>query len=754
MSLDSVYIRIAQVVRVAHKSRELDITFIDGEIPANEVIRAEVIYGVYNRDRVQNSPTPSAAIVGKGDRVVVLVVSEIYYVVSRLDRFDIVNNNRVAVYPENILYDLLGSLCIGSHFVNNGSSYADFIDGVTGEITRLECDNTGENTNRIAWRLLRRLALTYMQNLNFIEIDYAGYPRERAGGGAMPTQPLYYNGTIRHKNTINNIPYVHDIPFGQTNYTGDLSIYSGLLSEVEKGECHPLCPYDTVKVHYDGATYIWFDDPDPEWVVVISVYPSWDLTKYIKFLEVPVYGWAERMAYDTEDGDLVADRTDQVEYARYEDSIRELDSITRSWLDWGVIANDWNYSETFHRALSVPAKRTGPNSWSFAILDGYGYSNGSFIFSFANEQRVSYGTITREISGAIAANGSPYTYNISYDAPTAVDLWYDLIYSYYDDDAGTKYESQVTTQEIENRTYIIYTNGIDRLYKKVAIDYYSAGGYASYPWGVPGSWDFDEGLGDTHNVFREYIYWNSLTNLIATYEYDFWYTVSNHTFHCKQSTVALHYVNIEAGLFVIEKIKMECYNTLGPGALLASGTRSREYIVWYQGDEYILFEVNMPYDIGTDDFPGLWNYWPWMMDANTPYPPASAPYDYSETFSSVFFLQPFMWVYVEPMSPYVVSGAGYPTIQGDITSALFAAALNTDQEDLKPEYLQVFFDPKTEGWVIKLKNIYALTGSRSIDFPDGGGDIIEWTPGSNALYKIGDDAPTFTKPSISKTITL
>lgn len=754
MPLEDIYIRIAQVVRVAHKSRELDITFLDGEVPSNEVIRAEIIYGVHNREGEQDSPTPSAAIVGKGDRCAVMVVGTNFFVVSRLDRFDMVNNNRAAVYPGNILYNLLGSICIGSHFIEDGVSYADFINNETGEIIRLECEDTGEDTNRIAWRLFRRLALTYMQNLNFIEIDYAGYPRERAGGGAIPTQPVYYNGTIRHKNTINNMPYVHDIPLAQTDYTGDLSIYSGLLSEVELGECHPLCPYDTVKVHYDGGTYIWFDDPDPEFVVVIATYPSWDLTRYIKFLEVPVYGWAEHMAYDTADETLVLDRTDQIEYSRYEDTIRELLSITRSWIDWGAVDNDWNYSESYHRALSAPAKRIGPNSWSFAIIDGYGYSNGSVIYKFANEQKIIYGTVTRQISGSIAANGSPYTYDISYDGPTAVDLWYDLVYSYYDDDAGTKYESQVTTEEIEDRTYVAYTNGDDQLYKKVAIDYYSEGGYAFYPWGVEGVWDFDENLGDTHNLFREYTYWNSTLNLVATYEFDFWYTVSTHTFHCKQVIPSFHYANIEAGLFVIERIKMECYNTLGPNALLTSGTRSREYLVWYQGEEYILFEVNMPYNIGTDLFHQIWNFWPWLMDANTPYPPASAPYDYSETFSTVFYVTPFMWYYMAPVDPYVQSAVGYPTMQGDITTALFVATLNTDQEDLKPEYLQVFFDPKTESWVVKLKNVYALTGTRSIDFPDGGGDTTEWTHGVNALYKLGDSVPTFTKPSISKTIML
>jgi hypothetical protein len=141
-----------------------------------------------------------------------------------------------------------------------------------------------------------------------------------------------------------------------------------------------------------------------------------------------------------------------------------------------------------------------------------------------------------------------------------------------------------------------------------------------------------------------------------------------------------------------------------------------------------------------------------MMDANTPDPPDTSPYDYNEEFSSVFYVTPFMWYYREPVSPYVFHAISYPTIQGDITSVLIIAAVDTTVDDLLPEYLQVFFDPRTEGWVIKLKNVFALTGSRSISYPDGGGSSSEWTHGANTLYKIGNETPTFTKPSIDKTI--
>jgi hypothetical protein len=112
-----------------------------------------------------------------------------------------------------------------------------------------------------------------------------------------------------------------------------------------------------------------------------------------------------------------------------------------------------------------------------------------------------------------------------------------------------------------------------------------------------------------------------------------------------------------------------------------------------------------------------------------------------------------MWYYVEPVSPYKFSAVSYPTIQGDITSALFVAALKTDEEDLKPEYLQVFFDPATENWVIKLKNVFALTGSRYISYTDGGGSSSEWTHGANVLYNT-TGTPTFVKPTTSRIITL
>lgn len=764
---DKLYTRIAEVVRVSAYSRELDIRFLDGSVPDTNLYRAEVLFGVYNRkedeEPIVDTPTPSAAIVGKGDRVAVMVMNDIYLVVSKLDRFEYPNNNRVAVYPYNILYSILNTFCIGAHFVEDGYSYADFIDPETYLVTRVESYNPNELLNRIPWRLLRQLNLTHLQNINLVHIDDAGYPYENAGGGALPTQPILINDTIRHKNMINNIPYVQDLEFGRTDYTGDSSIYSETYTGVERRLCHPLAE-DTIVNHYSGATFFWMDDPDPEWVLVATAYPSWDTCNKIKFLEVPVYGWSERARNDNEDNDLIQDiLSNKISYLRREDLVREIFTIDRNYIDWSVFDNSIDYSERVHRAVAICAKKLGINYWVFDIRDGYGYSNGSSILYGANEQKLVSGHVTRSINqNGLASNGSPYEYNIFYNPPSTVSVWYDLDVKYYSDSFtnDVMWESQKTTEEQETRHYTIYSNGDDRLFKKVTIDFYCDGGYDWYPWmgEKPGYVNL------INNKLREYWYWNSTENLVATYEWDYTYNVTGDLdkWRVVQSIPVMHYANIEQGIFIMEIIEMNFANTLGYPAPLLEGTRNRRFIVWYRGTQYTLFNVEIPYTVwpaaGADTFPQVYNHWPWQLDANFAQKPDNGPYDIQllestgTAESTIFYLSPFGNYYLEPLSPYLYKACSYPSFAGDISSTLFVGAINPEEADLHSDYIQVFYDPKSNSWAVTIKNILEIKDNRVLTFPDGGGSTAVWPHGMNTLFKIGDNAPTFNKPSVDTVI--
>lgn len=750
-----LYTRIARVERVSVMSRELDVSFLDGEVPSLDLYRAEVLFGTPK----SFMPTPSAAIVGKGDRVVVVVDSDTYFVVSKLDRIEYPNNNRVAVYPENILYDLLSTFCIGAYFEDNEFSFADFINPETLKVTRVQCEAPDLEFNRIPRRLLRRLAFTHLQNFNMIHVDSESWPYERGGGGALATQPILVNGTVRHRRTINGLPYVLDMPFGQTGYSGNLSAYDANLIDVETAKSHPEVP-DTIMNYYKGATYLWFEDPDPEWLVLITVYPSQELTKQIKFVEVPVYGWSEKARNDSEDPGVIQGVSENlIEYRRYQDLVRELDTITRTWIDWPTVESEYWFSEKQHRALSVPAIKVGPNRFKFAIHDGYGYSNGVEIFSGANSQKLLYGSVTRQIRPeGLAPNGSPYDYIIAYDDPNAatstVDLGYELNYRYVNDGAGVEWESQKTTERTEKTYWIVYTNGVDQLFKKAKIDYYCNGAYASYPWESSGQWSGDvSSISSIQNRLWEYIYWNSTANLVATYSYEFLYTSSTSEFHVTQSIPSVHYANIEEGLFILEIIEIDLVNTLGPGHPLTSGSRERRFVVWYRGVEYILFNVVIPYAAG-EAFPMILNFWPWLLDTSTPAKPESAPYDVDLNDETIFYLSPYANYFLAPIDPYVYKGMSYPTIQGDISSALFVSARNYDEEDLKADYLQVSIDPKSKSWGVTVKNILEIKDDRTVSFPDGGGDTSVWEHGVNTLLKIGNSDPTFSKPSVNETIAL
>lgn len=771
----SAYVRVAEVIRVSFSSRELDIRFLDGSIGDTSIYRAESFFGSYaeneGEDKYLECPSPSASVLGKGDRVYVVVFSkavmsgdiivahEAMYVVSKFDTFDYINGNTVSVYPDRVLLEYLTGLCLGTLFKEDDYSSIKML--YNGELFELESNNPNSIINRIPYRLIKELTCHENVQIGFTELDGGNQDVVTNGGGPLPVQAQWYNNSVRQGRRINRLPVISARPYGKTDFTGSLSIYSSLIENVHISDSHPL-EVPTLKHYYSGETILWFEDDEPEWVLAIAVYPSWELCKYIKFIEIPVYGWSEiaKNNVDAEEGPTL------VEYRRYEKYVREVYSLQRSWIDWNVVSFDLEFSDSLHKALIIPAIKIATNKYKFVIHDGFGLSNGSEILFSANTQKLIYGTVERKVRGSsLAPNGSPFDYEVTHDnalsATTTVSLWYDTVFRYYsvppEPPVGENitWESQTTTEDTENETWKCYTDGVNTLFKKIAISYYADGYYPSYPWEDGSEPDDLSGLFYIHNSFKEYFFWNSTLNPVCEYNFLFDFTSGKYTVN--QSIPVFHYANIELGLFVIELIQLDLENLLGMDMPLdvRKSSHKRKFVAWFQKSLYNLFEVDLPYAEG-DLFPPISNFWPWLLDKNTPKKPKltseDPSYDVTIDNSSIFYLAPFCWYYVEPAPGYSFVAVSYPTFQGDISSALFASVANKSNADvdLRSDYLRVTVDPRDNSWSIHIKNVFDLTGGRSISFPDGGGSFEG--RGSNTLYKLAGSPPQFGAPATTKTI--
>ena len=752
-----MYVRIAEVVRVSFSSRELDIRFLDGAIDDLSVYRAETLFGSYAIPVISNdsisyieSPSPSAAVIGKGDRVNVIVANEKLYVVSKFDTFDYPNNNTVAVYQDKVLLEYLTGLCVDTKFIEDESSHISLLHN--GELIRLSSEGPNFETNRVPYRLLKEVSCSNNSSLSYTAIDDVDQRVITCGGGPIPVQPLWFNNSMRQGRRINGLPVISPAPYGKTDYTGSLSMYSSASEDVYSSDSHPL-EDPTLRHHYQGESILWFEDDDPEWVLAIAVFPSWELCKYIKFIEIPVYGWSEVALNNADAEDVFS----LVEYKRYEKFIREIYTLQRSWIDWSTVASDVEYSDSLHKALIIPAIKIAANKYKFVVHDGFGYSNGSEILYSANKQKLIYGTVERTLrEDSLASNGSPYDYYIAHDnslsAVTTVSLWYDVTFRYSKEDPLDAKESQITPLEAEKESWKCYTDGVNSLFKKIKINYYADGSYSNYPWQNAEQWDGDvSGLSLVDNNFNEYIYWNNTVNLICEYSFHFAFTLGDFTLN--QSIPVFHYANIEMGLFVIELIQINLKNTWGMNMPLNAEESShrRKYVAWFRGSVYDLFEVDLPYAEG-DLFPPIYNYWPWLLDANTPQLPSTESYDVTVERSSVFYLSPFCWYYVEPSPEYTFEAVSYPTFQGDVSSVIFANVINKDNSDtnLRSDYLKVTVDPRDNSWSIFVKNVIELTGNRSISFPSGSGSVEG--NGSNVLFKVPGSPPQYMVPPVTKTV--
>jgi hypothetical protein len=247
-------------------------------------------------------------------------------------------------------------------------------------------------------------------------------------------------------------------------------MYSPTLTSLDKASVHPGVAALINRIQYDHYTVIHFDDDDPEWVVVIATYPAWSTAPYIKILEVPVYGWSERARNDDEDTELILDDLDRVNYLK-NSMVRELETITRNWIDWNLLGSDGYYSELLYRGPVFNAKRLAPDTWTFCITDGYPYHNDPDVYQI-NELKRIYGGITRTLATEPTTNGSPYEYTIAHDNPadasTNMQTYWYLDYHYFTSPyTGSTYG---INEDSVDQTSIIYTDGVNELTKKIHVD--------------------------------------------------------------------------------------------------------------------------------------------------------------------------------------------------------------------------------------------------------------------------------------------
>lgn len=288
--------------------------------------------------------------------------------------------------------------------------------------------------------------------------------------------------------------------------------------------------------------------------------------------------------------------------------------------------------------------------------------------------------------------------------------------------------------------------------------------------------------------FYEYIRWNGQLVYQNTNE-QYWDDSAAELYDQFKCVTHIHFLlhaNIDIGLFVIEEVDITAKGELGPVVdkpIYPVGSwRKRRIYVWWQGVEYTLFTVNMPFHQhstfptiwSNERYPTIWNQFPWIIDTAMPQPEDyTDPYDESETYTQWSWMFPFIEFYEAPVSWYKIRTVTYPTMLDDIHSQLFPMGCDPDDERKPTGALQVFTDPVTESWVVRCKNIIPLgdttfttsawperavndfTINFSISFPDGGGDTVNYVNGKNTLFKIGSNAPSFNGPgAITETHTI
>jgi len=713
LDLDLCYIRVARVIRTSLVSTYIRVKFMDeptkleGGVHKHTYPEVDAI-ALAGNDDIKTTDAVSASMYGVGDMVAVLCAVTKYLVVSLLDTYNFINTGRLALIHEHALLEVLNNLCVRVSYTHGAYSYADFHDARLGQTTRID-GVPHKDTNRFLNRLLKSCQQGARNEVS--KIFYPTYD-ETIGGGPSPAPVQKIGGSRRYGNTVNHLPCIPFSPMADTYYNSLYSMYSNTETGLDLARSHPLDAVPTFK-NYFNQTVVWFQDADPDFVLIIVCHPTWDvnrnLAQYIQFLEVPVYGFCERKRLD---GTNEATTGPSLCWQRYEDQVRPIHTIQRTWIDWTVFDNSDMYTAMLYRCPSVIVSKTDANNHlTFGYNEGYGYTIGNEVSEAKQLKRI-LGSIQRTVrttQQGPADNGSPFDYTIAHDnvndGYTNVSLWYGASIHYHNDGVQPhEYQNASTpTKAIE---FPIWDDGTKRMYKKIDFAYSCTGQYADMI-GSTGMTSWAEynmisssgaHFGSTtafDNKAWEYIYFDG--TLLYTNYWEAIYASSLMSFVSHLNVI--HFMDQNLGLFVIEEVRQTINPCLGIAAA-CTGSLVRNLVVLYAGNRYVIWT----HTISVTLCPGVWNWFPWLKDATWPtYNSLGSPalYNLSETRDCIWWWFPFLPYYTNPTMGLTIGAAGYPAPSGtDTASVLFGGILNTDKMD-KASNILVDIDPDTFSWVVR-----------------------------------------------------
>ena len=734
------YVRLGKVKTVSLISREMVVQFIDGDheegIPLEVPITALLIVG---SDDPVTTYTPSAAVYARGDMVNILIIDQQHYAISVADMYTHSNRENFALVKGWSFLEVLNGLVMD--ILDDGAnSFLEFWCPNTHAATRIEGDPSKRNVMR---RMLDYFKCYGQNTMDIAHVDDGGYPYEKLNGGpgTGPHRRIY--GMAYAGKGVNGFDYVEDGLFASADYSANLVAYHSTLIDLPVASMHPgLAP--TLEIYFESASVVWFGEEDPEYILAIASFPAWETAPYLKFVEIPVNSLAGRKFLERDENEDIV-----LSWQLYSECVREIHTINRSYIDWTAHGGDWMHSERLARALLVYTTEPVNGTCNFGFIDGYGYDQSGNIYEPVKLTKVE-GSITRTtIDPDLVAhsNGSRFNYDVSHNDPVAagyVDNWYVSTVAHFNDNAGTRYSD--STNNDPTKDFPMFTDGENTLSKRIDFNYHVDGYYQQFVWGDPGSesivWNngldgFVEYASYVLNEVWQSVYHND-TLLFTDYfklrkESDWIYANQTYTF--------FHAVDADYGLFVCERIITALDGEDGP-SYDCTGTTKRQGLVIFGGVEYIIWELTRTHTT----FPALWNFFPWLHDANHPDPPETAPYDFVDNnYDGIFWWSPYYDYHMTPNTGYAPKAWSYPGSSDGVNSKLFLSVRDSTDE-LKPsDYLQVSVDREADSFIVRFPCfLWDGEPDKTISYPSIGDTIFRFNGG--ALH--------FNKPAVTQIIVL
>jgi hypothetical protein len=790
------YIRIAKVKRVFLTSRLMDVQFIDGGRDGDDKFLEppESVLTIVGSNDPLTTYVPSAAVYGKGDLVAILVLSSATtysndsliaeglevmpfvgdkFAVSLMDFYGHINRVNFATIKGWALYDVLGGLCIDGRD-DGAESYLTFRCPETGIVTRINGDTDDDEFGFPRNNLFKRLAdhfiseRTAMMPITTTDTpNHQGRSYDVACSGPENNFEKRINGILHKGRHVNGFPYVELLKYGQADLTADLTCFHSTEAGMATAPAHPDGG-NVVSRFFDRAAVVWFDDEEPTHVVIAGCWPSFVGSRYVMFLEVPVYSLTGRKFLEREvvDEGLPTERMEIVDsWCLYADQVREIGSIDRSlylsyWEHGGAI----ELSEQYHKGLLVHAARQTGEEINFGIMD----SCGLIVDGFRYDTNLLWrwqGKITRSPREVPHVNGSLYDYNLQLpENPESINLGVDVLFV-YDWNDGEKYETQtVVDPTIE---YPCYDDGVNTMHRRIDLDYYCNGQYEDNIEETSGLVGWSDGgtgsggISEINNTCRHHTYRNGELRFTDVYLLR-WLGVS---VWGSQTLYVSFYADVDYDLFVVEKIETvidEGSCTTGPGGP-CTGTQKVSGVVIFQGVEYVIWE----YVTVLSEFPTIWNTHPWVKDnlpredpenpGNTiigaPNRPTSTPYLVNEVYTNAFWYEPFYEYRTGTLRPgYSSYGIGYPTHNFGAATLNQNAMLKTEDRSLPDDLLRVSIDKEYDSFAIRFESYLVDDPAKNKTLKYTNNGTTE--DGEPTLFRFNGGTPHFNNPAPTSIIEL